>query len=150
MIIEHSHIITVNTFSFLHSTHSDTIGCRDAMAEWLRYRTQGCGLHVTLRPGVRIPVLPRVICGLAQGGDSSPPSCELGTMGRCSNQKGLCMRAVASKIVWSAVSRDHGEWMYSHVNTDMKIRDLKLVLYLLYFTLHIIWHVWEFKCWTLL
>ena len=38
---------------------------RDAMAEWLRYRTPGCGLHVTLRPGVRIPVLPRVICGVA-------------------------------------------------------------------------------------
>ena len=28
-------------------------------------RTQGCGLHVTLRPGVRIPVLPRVIGGVA-------------------------------------------------------------------------------------
>ena len=38
---------------------------RDAMAEWLMYRTQGCGLHVTLRPEVRIPVLPRVICGVA-------------------------------------------------------------------------------------
>ena len=42
-----------------------TQALRDAMAEWLRYRTQGCGLHVTLRPGVRIPVLPRVICGVA-------------------------------------------------------------------------------------
>ena len=38
---------------------------RGAMAEWLRYRTQGCGLHVALWPGVRIPVLPRVICNVA-------------------------------------------------------------------------------------
>ena len=29
---------------------------RDAMAEWLMCRTRGCGLHVTLRPGVRIPI----------------------------------------------------------------------------------------------
>ena len=40
-------------------------------------------------------------------------------MGGCSNQKWLCMWAVASKIVWSAVSRDHGQWIYSRMNTDM-------------------------------
>ena len=30
----------------------------------VKYRTRGCGLHVTLLPGVRIPVLPWVICGV--------------------------------------------------------------------------------------
>ena len=38
---------------------------QDVMAEWLGCRTRGCRLHVTLRPGVRIPVLPRVIYGVA-------------------------------------------------------------------------------------
>ena len=38
---------------------------RDAMAEWFGCRTRGYKLHVTLQPGVRIPVLPRVISDVA-------------------------------------------------------------------------------------
>ena len=35
------------------------------MAEWFRCRTPDSRLYVTLWHGVRIPVLPRVICGVA-------------------------------------------------------------------------------------
>ena len=72
--------------------------------------------------------------GLAPAGESSPPSCELGTMGECSNQKWLCIWAVGSKIVWSAVSREHGELKnvlsreYRYV--DMRLKTSTLLYFL--------------------
>ena len=70
----------------------------------------------------------------------------VGTMGRCSYQKWLCMWAVANKIMWLAVSRDHGDWgvnvqshEYRHVNTRFKTGTL------LYFTKTFPFHTGTFQ-----